>query len=471
MSATPSSPSLLQSGALPASPEAEKMLLGSILLDASHLATIRARLVPQAFFLNSHQRIYRAFLTIADEKGEGFIDPVQVADYLTRTGEINQIGGPAYLASLYDGIPRFSNIDSYLDLVSEKYFLRRLLKLTQKTQDDIFDNGKTASEVTENLLAWLQSSEIETTPPADLVTEINLTLDSINKGEPGPISGTGLSTGFLIDRITGGLKPGLIVLAARPSVGKTSLALQMALNASMRQVNAGMTVTGSLPVCYFGSFEMSERQIIDRSICLLAGIDGEKYAKRQFSPDDLDCLEFARQRINQVVFKVDDRARPSVAYIRDKCLQLRRKTGQLDLITLDYLQLMSGSSGSGGMNRHLEIAEITRGLKLLQREFSCPVVLLSQLSRESEKRSTRRPQLSDLRDSGSIEADADAVLLIHNPFFGGAGDDGLLDDPAANYQIASAQENVEIIIAKNRLGATGSVKLGFDRTLGRFFNL
>jgi replicative DNA helicase len=433
--------------ALPQNLDAERAVLGAVLIDNMTLAIVTPILRESDFFLETHQRIYRAIGELAARSSA--IDLVTVREELVRTGAIERAGGAAYLASLVDGIPDVHNAEHYARIIKEKSTLRRLISLGQgltregaaaeRTAEDVL--GRAASEIFD----IAQDSARGGFSPLGDVVEHNLEVIEEARGRQGVL--TGLPTGFRdLDRLTSGLQPGeLVILAARPSVGKTSFALNVAAHVAIREARS---------VGFF-SLEMSKEALGLRVLCTEAGVNAKKMRDGFGSDQDLRQLALAQTRIAGTRFFIDDTSALSVAEMRAKCQRLKREHG-LDLIVVDYLQLMAGHGRIE--NRTQEVSQISRGLKLLAKDLHTPVIALSQLSRQTERRTgdQRKPQLADLRDSGSIEQDADVVVFLYR--------EEMYDRETERKNLA------DVLIAKQRNGPTDDFLLVFLSELTTFRN-
>jgi len=424
--------------------EAEESVLGSVMLspDAANIAF--EKLQAEDFYKPAHQAIFEAVAALFD--GNQPIDAVTVADRLRRTGELERVGGANYLATLLDGVPTTSNIAYYAEIVSETAARRRLLRAasmlgsfamqTERRIEDVLD----ASEAEVFRVAERQVGE-GLSPVGPLLQS---TLERIE--ELGARGGeiTGLATGFRdLDRRLAGLQPAnLVVIAARPSMGKTALAMNIAQNVAERD--------GTVAVF---TLEMSREEVVQRLLSSMAGVDSHRLRTGQLTPDLWNRVVRETSRLYQMPFFVDDSSDLTVTSIRAKCRRLARKRG-LSLVVVDYLQLMQGSGSSE--SRQQEIADISRSLKNLARELRIPVIAVSQLNRALEQRENKRPRLGDLRESGAIEQDADIVMFIYRDEY---------------YNPGSDQPGVaEVNIAKHRSGAVGTVMMNFAAEFTRFRN-
>ena len=450
-------PDLRSDLGLPANIDAEKTILGAILLDNTAHSEAAEKLVPDDFSLDSHRRIFLRMSELMDDQHA--VDIVTLANELSRFKEVESVGGVAYLASLTEGLPRRPVIEEYIRIVKDKSLLRKLMGICSMAIARAADQGETALEV----LGAAESQLMEVTEKG--ISHGFQSLDQIVQHSFGTIDNlykqsrevTGLATDFTeLDRMTSGLQKGeLIIIAARPSMGKTALAINIAQNAA---VNHQATVA-------VFSLEMSKESLLRRMLASQAWVDQRKLQTGFLGREDHDKLQSALGQLVESRMFIDDTAGISLAEMRAKARRLKQNAGGLDLIVVDYLQLMSATLPSSGRknyeNRTQEVSAISRGLKALSKELDVPVVALSQLSRASERRGDdKRPLLSDLRESGSIEQDADVVAFIHRESYYNRDEEQSDADRAKS----------EIILAKQRNGPTGTVQLNFISRFTRFDN-
>jgi replicative DNA helicase len=421
---------------LPQNAEAERAVLGSILLDPAAILLVVPILSREDFFSDKHQRIYRGMLDLFDRSAQ--------VDLLTLKEELSSGGAEAvdaaYLSWLLDGVPDLGNVEHYARIVKEKATMRRLIRAGQRIVRDGLTQDKTAeqllSDVTGEIFEIADDAVREAFTQIGKIVKHNLEVIEDARSRQGMLSG--LATGYTeLDRMTSGLQASdLIILAARPSVGKTSLALNIAQHVALREAKS---------VGFF-SLEMSMEQLGFRVLCSEADVDAKKVRDGFASKEAIQRLVLAQTKIFGASFYIDDSAAVTVPLMRAKAQRLQREKG-LDLIFVDYLQLMAGHGRFD--NRTQEVSQISRGLKLLAKELKVPIVALSQLSRQPEKRTgdQRKPQLADLRDSGSLEQDADVVIMLYR--------EELYDRNSERKGIA------DVIIAKQRNGPTGDFELVF----------
>ena len=427
---------------MPHNPEAEEALLGSILIDPRAADQLIPTLRAADFYETANATIFDAMRALLDSSV--VVDAVSVADRLMVENKLDEVGGMDYIASLTESIPSSAGAEHYADIVKRDSLIRRVISAGNK----IVQEGYKSVSGTDALLA----AEHEVYAISEDITEKNLVLakealgdvmQSIQDAQAGVIDTDAIYTDFpSLDKMSHGFKPGeLILVAARPSVGKTAFALNIALNAAKASVKGKPKgYKKGTGVCVF-QLEMGKEQLASRFLSSEALIESQKLKTGNLDGDDWVKIARASGVLAGLNIYVDDNPAITVAEIKAKC---RRLGEELGLIVIDYLQLMH-VGGRHMDNRVQEVAEISRSLKIMAKELNVPVVCLSQLSRASEQRSDKRPMLSDLRESGAIEQDADIVMFIYR--------DDYYDDESENKNIA------EIIIAKNRHGATGTVEL------------
>ena len=425
-------------------------MLGAILIDNPSFNHAAEVIDAQDFFRDAHRRIFEKMVGLSERSQP--IDPVTLKDELTRSGELDEVGGPAYVASLTDGVPRSANVEYYAKIVKEKSTLRRLIQ----SANDVLVRAYDAEEDADNLLDEAERSIFQIaehrlrTGFIPLSQLVNSGYELIEKLQEHKGLVTGVPTGFVdLDEMTSGLqKSDLVIVAARPSMGKTSLVLNMGLHAA---IEAGKTVG-------IFSLEMSKEQLFMRMLTSEARVDAHRFRGGYLGEQDYDRLVAAFARLHEAKVFIDDTPSAGILEMRAKARRLKMEHG-LDMIVIDYLQLMQGRGRFE--NRQQELASISRSLKILAKELAVPIVALSQLSRAPESRSDHRPQLSDLRESGALEQDADVVLFIFRE-----------DMYAADGERAPETEGMaELIIGKQRNGPIGTVRLAFLKQYTRFENL
>jgi replicative DNA helicase len=439
---------------LPASPDAERSILGGILLDNFLQNEAAAALQAEHFFLDSHRRIYQRMLDL-NEFGKP-IDIISLADELGRHKELESVGGVAYLTSLTDGVPRRQSIEHYIRLVKEKALLRGLIHAANGMITKALDQEDEAAEVLD-----AAEASIFALTEARIGQDLMALKDIVKQSFPGGLDTlyeagrriTGVETHYAdLDELTSGLQPSdLVIIAARPSMGKTALAINMAENVS---------IIGGQPVAIF-SLEMSREALLRRMLCSQSRVDSHKFRTGFLGKEDLTKIRNGLDALLQAQLYIDDTPGISLTELRAKARRLKHTTG-LGMIVVDYLQLMSATAPGGKRyeNRTQEVSAISRGLKAIAKELKVPMVALSQLSRAPETRGTKdnEPKLSDLRESGSIEQDADVVMFIYRPEYYNR------DDP-------TVENKAKIIIAKQRNGPTDTIQLAYIKQWTRFENL
>jgi replicative DNA helicase len=432
---------------LPSSVDAERSLLGSILVNNENYYRVVEFLRPEDFYLDSHRVIFRHMTALMENSRA--IDLITIQDELLRGSSLESSGGIGYLSSLLEGIPHLVNIDHYIEIVRDKALLRQMISTASKTIADCFDQAEPADAILDQAEQSLFNlSEHRTKSGFVAVRDMHEdTQKLLTKLYEDKEMITGVPTGFTdLDRMTSGFQPGdLVILAARPSMGKTALALNVAEYVGLKR---------SLPVGIF-SLEMSKQQLLMRFLCAESLVDAHKVRTGYIGKDDFRQLIDALATVTRAPMFIDDSSSLTIMEMRAKSRRLKAEHG-LSLLIVDYLQLMSGYGRVE--NRVQEISGISRGLKALAKELEVPIIALSQLSRAPEQRQgDHRPQLSDLRESGSIEQDADVVLFIYRE------------------EVYNRNEETEgkadLIISKQRNGPIGTVKLAFLKQYTKFENL
>ncbi len=429
---------------LPNNLDAERSILGAILLDNNALNAAIEALKPEDFFLDQHRRVFNQMISLGENQQA--IDLVTLTEELHRRGELEAAGGAPYLASLADGMPRVSNVEHYARIVKEKAVLRNLIHATHNIQQKAFEGDDGADAILDNAESTIFALA-EDRVRAGLIPAKDIVRDNFERLEKIFREGksvTGIPTGYAeLDKLTSGLQPSeLVILAARPSQGKTALALNIMENVAVR---AGH------PVAMF-SLEMSKESLLQRLVAAIAQIDAHKFRTGHLSKQDWSHMTEALGAISSAPLWIDDSGSNTVLEIGAKARRLKRDKG-LSLLVVDYLQLITARGRFG--NRQEEVSSISRGLKGLAKELQIPVLVLSQLTRAPE-RDDRGPHLSDLRESGAIEQDADVVMFIYRPHFFKAG------------ATPEEREETELRIAKQRNGPVDSVKFVFRSRFTRF---
>lgn len=435
---------------VPANIEAERAVLGALMIDPDAIVKVANFLRAKDFYRERHGWIYDAMSSL-NERHEP-LDFVTLTDELERRGQLEDVGGPAYLTDLIGSTPTAIYVDHYARIVERTAVLRRLISAAGKIAELAYDESQDMDEVVdraEQIIFGISESRIhrDLTPIRAVIADVVERIDFLTRNRDTLM---GVPTGFtMLDRLLGGLqKSDLLILAARPGMGKTSLALSVALNAS-RSSNARVAVF---------SLEMSNDQLVQRLLSMETAIDSHRLRMGDITEEEWPILMEAANMLGTAPIFIDDTPAASVNDLRTKARRLYAEHG-LDLIIIDYMQLMTGSSAGGGRNenRQQEISYISRSLKSLARELNVPVIALSQLSRAVESRTDKRPMLSDLRESGSIEQDADVVLFIYR-------EDYYVED-------SDRQNIADVLVAKHRHGSTGNVSLYFRKELTQFRDL
>jgi len=436
----------------PHSIEAESSVLGGLLLDNTAWDRMGDLLTDNDFYRHEHKLIFAAISTLINNSKPA--DVITVYEQLQNQGKAEGMGGLGYLNSLAQYVPSASNIRRYAEIVRERSILRKLVtasdeiatnafnpqgrpveRILDEAEQKIFNIGEEGSRMKQGF----QSMET-------LVVDL---MDRVQEMADNPNDITGVPTGFYdLDRMTSGLQAGdLVVLAARPSMGKTAFAINIAEHVALNE---------GLPVAVF-SMEMGAAQLAVRVVGSIGRIDQGHLRTGKLTDEEWPRLTDAIERLRTVSLHIDETAGLTSSELRANARRLARRCGKLGLIVVDYLQLMTGSSGGDGENRATELGEISRGLKMLAKELQCPVIALSQLNRGVEQRTDKRPMMSDLRESGAIEQDADIIMFIYRDDY---------------YHKDSKDPGVaEIIIGKQRNGPTGAVRLTFLKPLTRFESL
>ncbi|MCU9613465.1 replicative DNA helicase [Caldibacillus lycopersici] len=431
----------------PQSVEAEQAVLGAIFLEPQSLTVASEILIPEDFYRSAHQKIFSVMLKLNDE-GKA-VDVVTVTEELAATKQLENIGGVSYLTELAGSVPTAANIEHYAKIVEEKSLLRRLIR----TATNIAQDGFAREDEVDDLLTDAEKQILEVANRKNTGSFQNIkdvlvrTYDNIEilNNRKGDI--TGIPTGFAeLDKMTAGFQRNdLIIVAARPSVGKTAFALNIGQNVATK-TNENVAIF---------SLEMGAEQLVMRMLCAEGNINAQNLRTGSLTDDDWKKLTMAMGSLSNAGIYIDDTPGVRISEIRSKSRRLKQEHG-LGMIIIDYLQLIQGS-GRSSDNRQQEVSEISRSLKALARELQVPVIALSQLSRGVEQRQDKRPMMSDIRESGSIEQDADIVAFLYR--------DDYYDKESENKNI------IEIIIAKQRNGPVGTVQLAFAKEYNKFVNL
>ena len=444
---------------MPHSTDAEQALLGAILIDPEIFLDVETTVDVEDFYEHAHQMIFTSMQDLTKESKK--ISPLHLMEDFKSKNIVNDIGGLSYLTKLFDMSPTSSNWEEYAEIIQRNSLRRTIIKKAERLSTDSFN----AETDIEDLIAEAETSMLDIEQNKrrdsfktmkDVVVQIFTELDEQSGKDNTGV--TGIPTGYRqLDKMTSGLQPNdLIIIAARPSMGKTAFALNIA-------ENVGMSSANDYTVAIF-SLEMGAEQLATRMISSVGHIDSASLRNRQLNQEEWDNLAHVTGKLSDTNIFIDDTPGIRVNEIRSKCIKLKAQHG-LDLIIIDYLQLIQGTGRNRGENRQQEVSEISRMLKALAREMECPVIALSQLSRSVESRQDKRPMMSDLRESGSIEQDADIVSFLYRDDYYNRGEGE--DDEGAQ----STQDEIEIILAKHRNGPTGTVKLMFNKQHSNFIDL
>ncbi|MGH9474842.1 MAG: replicative DNA helicase [Terriglobales bacterium] len=436
---------------LPANLNAERSVLGAILLDSFHYFATADLLTPDDFHLDAHRKIYRAMRELAARSVA--MDFITLGEELERHHDLEAAGGHLYLTTLTEGLPRTLNAEHYARIVKGRAVERQLLGVAQEMTQAVLagETGEAVLEMAQQRIFALAMDRVQEglTSVGDLTGDLIARLDELHGQEI-----SGLHTGFRkLDEITTGLqKADLVIIAGRPSMGKTSFAMNIVENAALRY--------GKTAAVF--SLEMSKTQLVLRMLCSEAHVNARSLRSGFLGRSEISALTAAAGKLAQAAIYIDDTSGIDLATVRAKCRRLGAELAAqhpprtLDLVAVDYLQLMG--AGARTENRNLEVSAISRGMKMLAKELNCPVMVLSQLSRAPEQRTgNHEPILSDLRESGSIEQDADLVMFIYRD--------------EIYHRDSEEQGMARIIIAKQRNGPIGDIKLAFLRDFTRFENL
>lgn len=435
--------------------EAEQSVLAAMLLDNDSQTDILSTLGVDDFYTDAHRMIYQAMKDLSG--ANKVIDFVTVTDELERTGKLAQSGNITYVAELAKIIPSTANYRYYLQIVRRDSLLRRLIR----GSNDIIEKALSGTDA-EAAVAFAEKTVFDITkendtstvvPVTDIIPDVIDMFDAVTKDKNAL---RGASTGYReIDSMLNGIhNTDLMILAARPAVGKTSFALNILENVALADKDR---------VCLIFSLEMGKEQLVQRMLCSVANVSSQDATKGQLDKDKWLRLLAARKEIESSKIFIDDSSLITPVEMLSKCRRMKRKYGRLDFVVIDYLQLMTSGRRGSNDSRQNEISEVSRSLKILAKEINVPVLALSQLSRASEQQGGRRPQLSDLRESGAIEQDADIVMFIHRPDRS-ASDKDLLE--------GKVKKNVaEIVIEKHRSGPTGTIELYFRGDCTKFIEI
>ena len=446
-------PQIAQLRIPPHSIEAESSVLGGLLLDNGAWDRVGDLLVDGDFYRYEHRLVYAAIGALVNVTKPA--DVITVYEHLQAKGQADEVGGLVYLNALAQYVPSAANIRRYAEIVRERSILRKLVSASDEISTSAFNTkgqevAKILDQAEQKIFAIGEEGSRMKQGFQAMDTLVVQLLDRVQEMAENPNDITGVATGFIdLDRMTSGMQAGdLIVLAARPSMGKTALAINIAENVALNE---------GLPVAVF-SMEMGASQLAIRIVGSIGRIDQNHLRTGKLTDDEWPRLTEAIEKLRTVSLHIDESPGLTPSELRANARRLARQCGKLGLIVVDYLQLMAGSgSGNSGDNRATELGEISRGLKMLAKELQCPVMALSQLNRGVETRTDKRPMMSDLRESGAIEQDADVIMFIYRDDY---------------YNKESKEPGVaEIIIGKQRNGPTGTCKLAFLKPITKFENL
>lgn len=445
---------------IPHDAEAEKAVLGAIFINPEAIADASAVVQPEDFYERANRLIYMAMLQLSDD--EKAIDPLTLRDVLIQKNQLEDSGGVAYLSELAVATPTAAHVTYYAQIVHRKALLRRLISASQKIISNAMQDSDDVTDILDDAESEIMnvSSENNTGGFRKIKEIVNAAVDEINNIPEDGNMVTGLPTGFEeLDKMTTGFhEDELIIIAARPGVGKTSFAMNVAQYVGLHTDNT---------VAVF-SLEMSGEQLVQRMLASIGLIDSQHLRTGQLDEEDWNKLIMASGSLAETSIYIDDTPGIKMSEIRAKSRRLAKETGNLGLIVIDYLQLIEGPRSE---SRQQEVSAISRQLKKLAKELHVPVIALSQLSRSVEQRQDKRPVLSDIRESGSIEQDADIVSFLYRDDYY-RDEDGDSED-GEGQEVGSEDDNgeVEVIIEKNRSGSRGTVKLMFSKPYNRFSNL
>lgn len=437
----------------PHSIEAESSVLGGLLLDNAAWDRLSDVVTANDFYRYEHRAVFESVSALVNAGKPA--DVITVYEHLQSTGKAEEVGGLSYLNALAQYVPGVGNIRRYAEIVRDRSILRRLVSTSEEISANAFNTqGRPVSSIldeAEQKIFNIGEEGARTRQGFQSMDSLVVSLlDRVQEMADNPNDVTGVPTGFYdLDRLTAGLQAGdLVVLAGRPSMGKTALAINMAEHVALNE---------GLPVAVF-SMEMGAAQLAVRIVGSIGRIDQSRLRTGKLTDDEWPRLSEAIEKLRTISLYIDESAGLTPGELRANARRLARQCGQLGLVVVDYLQLMSGSQGSEGENRATELGEISRGLKMLAKELQCPVIALSQLNRSVESRPDKRPMMSDLRESGAIEQDADIIMFIYR-------DEYYTKDACKEPGVA------EVIIAKQRNGPTGMVKLAFLNKITKFESL
>ena len=428
--------------------EAEQAVLGAMLISKEAIAESAQILNPQDFYREAHRIVFEAMLDLSNRNQA--VDNLTVIEQLNKTNQLEKVGGIAFVTALANTVPTAANVVFYAKIVKEKALMRHLINTATAIAAMGYEGADDADSImdkAEKMILEIASNRKtgDFTPINQIVIDTFSKIENLYESKGGL---TGLSTGFKdLDKLTAGLQPSdLILVAARPSMGKTAFTLNIASHVALKE---------NKPVAFF-SLEMSKEQLMQRMLCAEGLVESQRLRVGDLDEQDWQKLIAAADKFSKAPLYIDDTPGISIMELRSKARRLQQEKG-LSLVLIDYLQLMQGRANKNGDNRQQEISEISRSLKSLARELNVPVIALSQLSRSVESRQIKKPMLSDLRESGSIEQDADIVMFLYRDDY---------------YNEDSEKKNIaEVILAKHRAGSTGTVELLWLGSYTKFVNL
>ena len=441
---------------MPHNIEAERAVLGALFLDPRKIGTVQAIISEDDFYKRSHQLIFNAIDVVFDRNGA--LDFVMVVNQLEAYDALENAGGASYLAELIEATPTAEHVEYYANIVKQKSTLRRLIAATTTISSEAYDECDSVENIVDRseklILSIGEGSQVN--KPKEMRHLVVEAYDRVVKLSEEKRDITGLATGYHdLDKMTSGFQGDqLIIIAARPSVGKTAFALNIAQNVATKS---------KVPVAIF-SLEMGAIDLVYRMVCAEGNIFASNMKTGQLTEDEWSSFTIATDTLKNAKIFIDDSAGIKVSEIRAKCRRLKQENPDLGLIVIDYLQLIEGN---GRENRQQEVSEISRQLKKLAKELHVPVIALSQLSRGLEQRQNKRPILSDIRESGSIEQDADIVAFLYRHDYHRHDEPG--DEP--DHDDSLPDNTIEVILAKNRSGARDTVNLLFKKEYNKFSNL